>query len=67
MFLASIRSQNNETPAQTSATHCQSCSAPIPEKRQKLLPGVQTCADCQSAFEAFSNQHRRLFSPPTTR
>lgn len=67
LFLDSLRSQTNETPLQVSATHCNSCSVPIPEMRQKLLPGVQTCADCQSALEVLSNRRRRLFSPSTTR
>lgn len=67
LFLASLRQQPNELPTLPSATHCQCCSTPIPEKRQKLVPGVQTCADCQSASEKFSNHHRRLFSKATAR
>lgn len=67
LFLASIRSQTNETQLQDSATHCQSCEDPIPEKRRKLLPGVQTCAACQSLSEDVINHRRRLFVSPTAR
>lgn len=29
-----------------SATHCVECDNPIPEKRRKLLQGIQTCVEC---------------------
>jgi phage/conjugal plasmid C-4 type zinc finger TraR family protein len=34
-----------------SATHCQDCGEPIPEKRRQLLAGCQLCVDCQSLIE----------------
>lgn len=67
LFLASLRAQTSKTPLQESATHCQSCDDPIPEKRRALLPGVQICASCQSLSEDVINHRRRLFAPPTTR
>ena len=30
---------------------CESCDRPIPLKRRELLPGVETCVDCQSIME----------------
>ncbi|NWJ78867.1 TraR/DksA C4-type zinc finger protein [Enterobacter sp. SECR19-1250] len=66
-FLASLQRPSRETPQQPSATHCQFCEAPIPERRQAAVPGVQTCADCQSATEDIINNRRRLFATPTAR
>ncbi|WP_392565161.1 TraR/DksA family transcriptional regulator [Utexia brackfieldae] len=34
-----------------SATHCQDCDEPIPERRRQLLAGCQLCVDCQSLNE----------------
>lgn len=34
-----------------SATECVECGEDIPEARQKLVPGVQMCVDCQSLHE----------------
>lgn len=34
-----------------SATHCDECDAPIPEKRREAIPGVRLCIQCQSALE----------------
>lgn len=35
-----------------SATHCDECDAPIPEARQRALPGVRLCVQCQEALDA---------------
>ncbi|WP_244193714.1 TraR/DksA C4-type zinc finger protein [Pantoea cypripedii] len=66
-FLASLQRPPRETPQQPSATHCLLCDAPIPEKRQEAVPGVQACADCQSATEDRIKNRRRLFATPTPR
>jgi len=34
-----------------SRTHCESCDAPIPERRRTALPGVRTCVVCQSEHD----------------
>ena len=34
-----------------SAEECQLCDEPIPALRRALLPGVQTCVDCQTELE----------------
>ena len=41
-----------------SATHCEVCDSVIPERRRNAVPGVQTCADCQSIAE--KKAHRGL-------
>lgn len=34
-----------------SLPYCRLCGEPIPELRQKILPGVTTCIDCQERIE----------------
>lgn len=34
-----------------SRTHCELCEEEIPEARQKALPGVRRCVQCQSEIE----------------
>lgn len=34
-----------------SALDCRVCHEPIPLKRRKALPGVETCIDCQTELE----------------
>lgn len=41
-----------------SATFCEECGDPIPEKRRGLLPGVQHCVDCQSMLEKIQRNYR---------
>jgi phage/conjugal plasmid C-4 type zinc finger TraR family protein len=44
-------------------THCEHCSAAIPEARRAALPGVRLCVPCQEAqdrdTEQFSGYNRR--------
>jgi len=35
-----------------SLSHCAECDEPIPEARQKALPGVKLCIDCQQERDA---------------
>lgn len=37
--------------ARPSAEMCVECDEPIPARRQALLPGVQTCVECQAIQE----------------
>lgn len=37
--------------AADSAEFCAMCEEPIPALRRHLLPGVQTCVDCQTELE----------------
>ena len=39
-------------PTGESASHCDECGEPIPEKRRAALPGVRTCVNCQSARDS---------------
>ena len=36
---------------QPSLAHCEECGDEIPEKRQKLVPGVRLCVFCQQLQE----------------
>ncbi len=35
-----------------SHTHCVECEGPIPEARQRAVPGVRRCVACQEAEDA---------------
>lgn len=41
------RMKARQAPVGASLTHCAECGEPIPEARQKALPGVKLCIDCQ--------------------
>ncbi len=43
-----VRSARQRLPAGESATHCEDCGEPIPERRRQVLVGVRTCVDCQA-------------------
>ena len=34
-----------------SLTHCEACEEPIPEARQRAIPGVRLCVQCQTELE----------------
>lgn len=34
-----------------SARECHICDEPIPEERRRAVPGVKTCAECQTDLE----------------
>ncbi|MDY0223749.1 MAG: DksA/TraR family C4-type zinc finger protein [Desulfobacterium sp.] len=34
-----------------SLTHCQECDSSIPEARQRAIPGVRLCVECQGELE----------------
>jgi phage/conjugal plasmid C-4 type zinc finger TraR family protein len=49
-------------PSGESLNECEECGEPIPEARQRALPGVRTCIACQSVRDkqpAFSGINRR--------
>jgi phage/conjugal plasmid C-4 type zinc finger TraR family protein len=39
-------------PAGESRTHCADCEEPIPAARQRAIPGVKLCIDCQQEWDA---------------
>ena len=47
--------------AGASRTDCEDCGAPIPEARQKAVPGVRRCVACQEADDA-DNKAASLFN-----
>lgn len=47
-----VSAARSRLPKGESATECDECGEPIPEKRRAALPGVRTCIDCQSAADS---------------
>jgi phage/conjugal plasmid C-4 type zinc finger TraR family protein len=43
-----VNSARARLPIGESATHCDECGEPIPERRREALPGTRTCVGCQS-------------------
>lgn len=42
-----IKQARSRLPEGKSLTHCEECGTPIPEARQKVIPGVRLCVKCQ--------------------
>ncbi|MDR2221002.1 MAG: TraR/DksA C4-type zinc finger protein [Methylobacillus sp.] len=53
--LAEQTRRANAGRAEVSAMHCGMCGERIPVARQRALPGVQTCVDCQTDIERGMN------------
>ncbi len=53
----------SQLPRGDSLSHCEECTAPIPEARRQAVPGVRLCVNCQAAHDreqaAFSGYNRR--------
>ncbi len=43
-------------PSGVSLSHCEECEEPIPEARQKAVPGVRLCISCQVELEKEQKQ-----------
>lgn len=58
---AAIEKATRHDADKPSATHCQmtGCGEPIPDARQRLVPGVRFCAECQARVEQVQKQWRR--------
>ena len=39
-------------PTGVAVTHCLQCGEEIPDARRRVLPGVRTCIECQSARDS---------------
>jgi phage/conjugal plasmid C-4 type zinc finger TraR family protein len=46
------RLQARRLPQGKSLTHCAECGEEIPEARQRAIPGVKLCVDCQSGRDS---------------
>ena len=46
------RMQALRRPVGVSRTHCAECEEPIPDARQRAIPGVTLCLGCQQARDA---------------
>lgn len=49
--IANVQKLLEKQAEQPSASECVECGEDIPLARQKLVPGVQMCVDCQSFHE----------------
>lgn len=47
-----VKRARSNLPKGESLRECEECDAPIPEARQKAVPGVRLCVNCQSARDA---------------
>ena len=58
-----IARAKNRLPKGPSLTACESCEEPIPEARQKAVPGVRLCVRCQEREDreqqAYTGYNRR--------
>ena len=50
-FLAEALSKHTHHAHGGSLSHCEDCGVPIPEARQKAVPGVRLCVACQTILE----------------
>lgn len=46
-----LEEQQRHRPTGASLTHCAVCHDEIPEGRQRALPGVMKCINCQEEWE----------------
>ncbi len=46
------RMRARQNPNLVSRSHCADCDEPIPEARQKAVPGVKLCIECQNETDA---------------
>ena len=58
-----VKRARSRLPQGKSRTHCRECGEAIPEARQKAVPGVQLCIECQTELEetqtVFTGWNRR--------
>ncbi|MFC5577862.1 DksA/TraR family C4-type zinc finger protein [Lysobacter niabensis] len=58
-----IKRVRSQLPQGPGLTHCEECSAEIPEARRKAVPGVRLCVPCQEAHDqeqaGFTGYNRR--------
>jgi phage/conjugal plasmid C-4 type zinc finger TraR family protein len=58
-----IARAQSRLPSGSALTHCESCSAAIPDARRAAIPGVRLCVTCQEAEDRetaqFSGYNRR--------
>ncbi len=47
-----VKRARSELPTGTSRSTCAECGEPIPEARQKAVPGVRFCIACQEEVDA---------------
>jgi phage/conjugal plasmid C-4 type zinc finger TraR family protein len=46
-----IKRARSQLPQGKSLSHCEECDAPISEARQRVVPGVRLCVNCQAEHD----------------
>jgi phage/conjugal plasmid C-4 type zinc finger TraR family protein len=46
-----VRQARDNLPEGESASNCDDCDTPIPQRRRQAIPGVRLCLACQSSFD----------------
>jgi phage/conjugal plasmid C-4 type zinc finger TraR family protein len=46
-----IKRARSQLPQGKSLSHCEECDAPIHEARQRVVPGVRLCVNCQAEHD----------------
>ena len=58
-----VERAKSRIPSGPSLTHCEECTAEIPEARHETVPGVRLCIKCQEALDReaqeFAGYNRR--------
>lgn len=58
-----VKQTRSRLPDGESLNHCEECGAAIPAERQRAVPGVRFCIDCQTGHDKeqtlFSGYNRR--------
>lgn len=52
-----VERARSRLPRGESLTHCEECSATIPEARREAVPGVRLCVACQSELDRADRAH----------
>lgn len=56
------KKQLDLNPNQQSSEFCEECGEPIPEARQKALPGARYCINCQQEFDKQQAKQLSLYN-----
>lgn len=51
-----VQQARSRLPTGASLTHCEECGEPIPEARQRAVPGVRLCITCQAEWDEEQKQ-----------
>ena len=52
-----VKLARSHLPCGASLSHCEACSAEIPQARREAVPGVRYCINCQSGLDKTNTTH----------